>query len=189
MQQYLIGVFQAYGYNPARVNRRQLHTTTVPVPVVHLTNLMISFPGYKSINNGCYDYLVQLHQYNVSHIDIMYEINGQIVRTPQDAQLMQDLLVDIAHNWEDINLALYRRLSFTYFTLEEFVECICYIAMQEEFNYPRPTFIGYKRPFYSYLEALYAAINGSTQMFNSALIRVKAPGPFVYLPGIPYILI
>ena len=187
MQQNLINTFHQHNYYPANIN--QIPRITLQMPVVHNANITVSFPGYKSRGRNSYDYLVQLNGASVAHLDIMHEIYGQIINNPGDAQVMENLLIDISNNWENINLAPYRGLNFTFCTLEGFVECICYISIQEEINYPSTSgYDGYKRPFYSYLEALYSAIYNNPAMFQASLARCKANARLVWLPdpNIPY---
>lgn len=182
MLQNLINIFHQNNYYPANIN--QITRMTLPMPVVYNANITVSFPGYKTRGRNSYDYLVQLNGVSVAHIDIMNEIYNQIMMNPGDAQLMENLLIDIANNWEDLDLMPYRGLIFTFCTLEEFVECICYISIQEEINYPSSSgYDGYKRPFYSYLEALDAAINRNAGMFQIAIARCTSTKRFVPLPN------
>lgn len=182
MQQNLINTFHQHNYFPANIN--QIARMTLQMPVVHNAYITVSFPGYKARGRNSYDYLVQLNGVSVSHTDIMDEIYGQITNGLGNPQLMETLLIDIANNWEDIDLAPYRALNFTYCTLEEFVECICYISIQEEINYPSTAgYDGYRRPFYSYLEALDAAINRNAGMYQTAVARCTSTRRFVPLPN------
>lgn len=187
MEKYLKNIFLQNNYYPGNIY--QISQKTFIVPVVYNAHITVSFPGYKTSHRNSYDYKVELNGRGVTHIDIMNEIYNQILRSPGDAQLMESLLIDIANNWESINLAPYRCLNFTFCTLEEFVECICYISVQEEINYSRQKgYDGYKRPFYSYLEALYSAIYNNPTMFQTSQARCKANVRFVWLPdpNIPY---
>lgn len=192
MRDYLMELFNYAGYIPSEiVNSNQLLTNEVQVSVAFPADIVIAFPGYKSIRGNTYDYRVSLDGVAVSHEDVMNEIYHYVNTSPENSQLMEALLSDISRNWENINLENYNQLQFPDYTLGEFVECICYISAQEEINYPSQRgYDGYKRPFYSYLEAIYAA-NGSNRVtYDLAVARCRAKKQrFIPLVGIPYDII
>ena len=191
MINYLTNLFAYCSYVPTNVtNRNQLYSNSVQVPVTHAASIVITFPGYKSIRGNTYDYVVSLNGKNIAHADIMDEIYNQIILSPMNANLMENLLADVSNNWENICLSNYQQLQFIRFTLEEFIECICYISVQEEINYPRQkNYDGYKRPFYSYLEAIYAANGSNLVTYSLALSRCNGTKRFAPLAGIPYNII
>ncbi len=189
---FLKELFKYYNYDPKHItNRSQLYTSSIQVPTVHHANIIIDFPGYKSIRGSTYDYCVRLNGIAVSHEDILNEIYHHICMAPENSRLMETLLHDVSQNWENVNLDLYQQLQFVDYTLEEFVESVCYISVQEEINYPREKrYDGYKRPFYSYLEAIYAANGSNLVTYDYAAARCRAKNwRFVPLPGIPYSII
>lgn len=193
MQSYLMGIFNQYSYNPRGGNVGPLHVNQVPVQCIFNASIEISFPGYKSFS-GRHDYLVKLNQngnlWNVSHDDIMDEIYATVSQNPALGTIVESLLSDISHNWENINLNNYSSLSFPNLSLDEFVECICYISVQEEINYPTVKgYDGYKRPFYSYLEAVYSAYSNPIVSFSIAKSRCNSNYRFNPIEGIPYNII
>ncbi len=192
MLNYLLELFNYCGYIPSKiVNNSQLLTNEVRVPVNFPSEIVIAFPGYKSIRGNTYDYRVSLNGIAISHENIMNEIYHHVKMSPENYHLMEALLRDISQNWENINLNKYSQLQFVDYTLGDFVECICYISVQEEINYPRQRgYDGYKRPFYSYLEAIYAANGSNCVSYEEAIARCRAKKQrFQPLPGIPYSII
>ncbi len=190
MQNYLLNNFNQNGYYLGNPNNLQFHAVQMNVQCQLNANINVSFPGYKSVGNT-YDYLVELNKngmlWKVSHEDIMRDIYMVVSQNNQLGPIIEQLLSDISRYWENINVNNYSRLVFPNFSVEEFIECICYISTQEEINYPRSKgYDGYMRPFYSYLEAVYSAYNQPLVTINNAITRCNAKKRFTPIQGIPY---
>jgi len=184
MQNYLVLQFKKNSYIYNNANNIPNHTLRIRnAPVVLNANITISYPGTKK----GYDYLVLLNtNWAVSHEDIMNEIVQAINKHNVPFSAIENLLIDISYNWENVNIMNYQNITFDRMTLSEFIETICYISTQEEMNYPREkNYDGYKRPFYSYLEALYSTTKVLT--LTKAIIRCKTNSRFSFdYPSIPY---
>ena len=163
------------------------------MPTVFPANIWIEYPGYKNIR----DFVVKFSNNNftnvpIKHSYIVSELYNIVIANPNLINDYYDFVIDVANNWEHINLYQHPNVFFNNFTNEEMVELMCYISAQEEINYPRTKgYDGYKRPFYSYLEGIYAAIAGPTFTLQDAIDRCEAPVRFQSLPNtsIPYHLI
>lgn len=162
---------------------QQVHT-------IFPANICIEYPGKKQSG----DYLVKFTNSNfnyqaIFHSDIVEELFDMVVANPNLINDYYDFVIDVANNWEHINLQNHPNICFNNFTNGEMVELMCYISAQEEINYPRTKgYDGYKRPFYSYLEGIYAAIAGPTFTLQDAIDRCEAQVRFQSLPNtsIPY---
>lgn len=159
---------------------------------IYDVEITISYPGYKATSFFC-DYVVWLNNQfgnrNLSHVDIMNEFYESASNDNQNIELYNEFLIDISKYWEEIDLSKYSRISFPTLSKEEMLEVICYIAAQEEMNYPsRGRCLGYKRPFYSYLEAINAASSTPDITIEEALDRGVSRGSFEKIPtfNIPY---
>lgn len=166
-----------------------LHSNMFKPQMLYDVNLRILFPGYKSTPFHV-DYLVQLNGCNISHDEIMEELYNYCCSNQNNINTIMELISDISHNWEEIDLNVYKIVEFEKYSLEEFLETICYISAQEEINYPRNKgYEGYKRPFYSYLEAIYAAMNEPVISIEDAISRCKLKARFYPKPEIDYTII
>ncbi len=154
-------------------------------------SLHIKFPGYKATANKP-DYLVQLDKNgtstNVSHEDIMCDLYDYVMMAPvANGHLAILLLSEIYSNWEDFDTSKFQPIKFNNFTLEEIIECICYISIQEEINYPQQKgYSGCKRPFYSYIEAIYAGNGSNLITMADAIHRCNSKLRFSPIPRIKY---
>lgn len=168
MKKYIVETL--YGYDLIDCN---FHKYEVIVNTRFNVNLSIAFPGYKT-NNDKVDFLVKLNgSRKVSHEEIFNDLYNFVCINKELFGIIESLLIDISYNWEDVDINKYIDLNFANFTIEELIECICYIAIQEEINYPsRNGYDGYKRPFYFYLEAIYSAISPNTISYHTAHKRL-----------------
>ncbi|HAR57653.1 MAG TPA: hypothetical protein DCR62_02810 [Acholeplasmatales bacterium] len=157
-------------------------------------NIWIEYPGYKTQGNIC-DFRVMfsssvISYRAISHNEIINELYTSVKLNPNYFSDYYNFIIDIANNWEHINLANHSNISFINFTKEEIIEIICYISCQEEINYPSGNgFDGYRRPFYSYLEGINAASPNPSISINQTISRCNAKRrflPFVSNAIIPY---
>lgn len=196
MKNYLIKRFEETGYVPGFPSG--VHKMTFMPDTVHKANIGIFYPGYKNTSGvKSYDYCVKFHasKYDsqfepVTHEKIMENFAAVVYNNPSLTNLAIDLLCDISHSWENVQIEKYNELEFPDFTVGELIECICYIAVQEEINYPQEkNFLGYKRPFYSYLESIYASNGSGIIDFAVAIKRCNSNRRFVGLSNINYSII
>lgn len=156
-------------------------------------NIWIEYPGYKNIH----DFVVKFSNNNffnmpIKHSHIVKELYDSVLANPHLINDYYNFVIDVANNWEHVNLLNHPNIYFNNFTTGEVVEVMCYISAQEEINYPRLRGKdGYKRPFYSYLEGIYAAIASPTFTLQAAIARCNARVRFQGLQNtnIPYNLI
>lgn len=187
MMNYIQGYTNTVTPNTRRYSYSQHVHTIFPA------NICIKYPGRKQSG----DYLVKITNSNfndkaIFHSDIVEELFDMVVANPNLINDYYDFVIDVANSWEHINLQNHPNVYFNNFTNGEMVELMCYISTQEEINYPSTKgYDGYKRPFYSYLEGIYAAIAGPTFPLQAAIVRCKAKVKFQQLQNasIPYHLI
>lgn len=168
MKDYILKTI--YDYDLIHCNKHQYE---VYVKTYFDVKLSISFPGYKT-NRDKVDFLVKLGGLRkVSHEEIFNDLYNLVCKNNELFKGVESFLMDISYYWENIDIKKYSFLNFDNFRLEELIECICYISIQEEINYPSEKgFDGYKRPFYSYLEAIYSANNPNTISYDIARERL-----------------
>lgn len=181
------------GYTNTVTPNTNVYSNIQQMPTMFPANIWIEYPGYKNIR----DFVVKFSNNNftnvpIKHSDIVSELYYMVSANPNMINKYYDFVIDVANNWEHINLQNHPNIYFNNFTTEEVVEIMCYISTQEEINYPRTNgYDGYKRPFYSYLEGIYAAIAGPSFPLQAAILRCNAKVRFQQLQNasIPYHLI
>lgn len=189
--QQMINYVLRYTNNFAPNTRKYAYSQKVTT--IFPANIFIMYPGKKQSG----DYLVRFTNNcftnaPIEHTHIVKELYDMVLTNPNLIDDYYAFVIDVANNWEHINLQNHPNVYFNNFTNGEMVELMCYISAQEEINYPSSNgFDGYKRPFYSYLEGIYAAIAGPTFTLQAAIVRCNAKVRFQSLPNtsIPYHLI
>lgn len=189
--QQMIGHIQIYT-NSVTPNTKG-YSYSQQMPTVFPASIYIEYPGYKNIR----DFVVKFSNNNyknisIKHSHIVIELYNSVSANPRLFNDYYNFVIDVANNWEHIYLQNHPNIYFNNFTIGEVVEVMCYISTQEEINYPRVRGNdGYKRPFYSYLEGIYAAIASPTFTIQDAVDRCNAKVKFQILPNtnIPYHLI
>ena len=89
-------------------------------------NIWIEYPGYKTQGNIC-DFRVMfsssvISYRAISHNEIINELYTSVKLNPNYFSDYYNFIIDIANNWEHINLANHSNISFINFTKEEIIE-------------------------------------------------------------------
>ena len=122
-------------------------------------NLLISYPGYKSIG----DYRLTENGTAPKHTDIVITIHS--AANNENHELIIDFLNDVYTNGLAATSTAFPR---------SFVEKLFWITLQEEINYPQPARAGRKLPFQRFYETVLAK-TGITDI-QTVLVRTNNHG-------------
>lgn len=153
--------------------------------VVDLFNKAIQLKEEANLlNEYLFDLAVNGYKYNR---DKFLKLN-EPMNPPSDTLLKQ---VQAFHNDIGKKFGIKGNLNWNY-SLDELSYVIMFIVLQEDINYPPPTYMGRKMPFARYLEAVYLAQNPDNGVFTlndvlrRTLVHNKRPKPYK-LKGLNYL--
>ena len=156
--------------------------------------IRICFPGYKATATKP-DYLVQLCRdgvyHSVSHDEIMRDLYDYVIEVPDvNGPKAEQFICSIYRNWENAETSVaLEDYHFNHFTPEEMIDSICYIAIQEEINYPQGPpkyYYGSRRPFLAYQEAITAAMKPRVISLEDAIERCNSRRRFEPIDNVSY---
>lgn len=144
-------------------------------------NLTIHYPGYKG--RGDYRMEIKGNEHPPSHTEVCNWLHNMIKKKDVNFEDLKSLLLDIYDNGTNVDSDDYEIPE-----APKIIAVIYWITLQDEINYPQPTYQGRRMPFSRYFESIYCTQDESMFNFEDVLQRCNnrghTPAPY-NIPNAP----
>ncbi|OKO50941.1 hypothetical protein ABH17_026830 (plasmid) [Bacillus toyonensis] len=170
------GIIQIQALTTNATNRGQYANRYYPASVAfpHL-DLVLLYPG-RINNHG--DYRLEFNGNPLSHPDIVEAVHNYARQGHGHGNIITSFLVDLYKNGLNANSNFNININVKnhQLNLDEFKQLVYWIVLQEDINFPRPRYMGVKRPLIRYIEGAISALHSNLLSLDDVIRRTNNHG-------------